>query len=208
MSGNVKFARIIISGASAGFLKLKSGVPRDETWWKFLSLCDENESNPNRNTAVEAKFKVLDVEKDENELYAEKEAAFKAQTLVFGLEDSAVRAIAKTLKVEAISVSALKNKLLEIATKSPGSILEANEAAVIAPAVAKKEVVDTLGPIKEALAKGILRDERELKQVLFGEKKEVVFSYVGNKVKEKELLDHLEAEKPEILAIVLEQLGK
>lgn len=208
MSGNVSFARIIISGASAGFLKLKSGVPRDENWWKFLSLCDENESNPDRNTDVEAKFKVLDIEKDANELYAEKEAAFNAQSLVFGLEESAVRAIAKTLKVEGISVSVLKNKLLELAAKSPGSIFEANEAAVVAPAAAKKEVADILGPIKEALAKGILRDERELKQILFGPKKEVVFTYVGNKVKEKELLDHLEAEKPEVLAIVLEAIGK
>lgn len=203
MAGNVTFSRIFISGASAGFLRLRSGNPKDERLWKFLSICDENESNSLRNTDVKALFKVVDEEKDSEQVLKDEESVLKAKMLILNYSDADVKKVAKKFEVEGISISDMKSKLLKIAEKKSDAIVSANNELIAVPTKEKSVISDSVQPIKDAIKSGKLRVDKDIKEVYYGDLK--VATYNGGKINEAELLATLQEQFPEIVDVLISQ---
>lgn len=196
--GGVTLSHIFFSGASGGVIRLRSGNPTDERWWKYLSICDENESNPNRNINIEAKFKVLDEEKESGDLISEAKKINDAKTLILSSEDSVVNAIGKALDSIGVNTNDTRLKLLKLAEKKAGEIIAANESKVEIPKAEKDLKGDLLAPIKKAVKDGLFKVDKETQKVTFTGDSSFEYSYFG-KFNEQGLLGYLKENRVDII---------
>jgi hypothetical protein len=181
-----------------GRLALTPGNPMHEEVYRFFQWCNKNASNPNRREEVEPVFKLVNTTAFAKSEVDKKKALFEAQQIFFSMKDSEVVSVAKLLGIPEDEIEVVKHNLMLKVENNTDQFLK----------VAKKapETLDSLVLIKKAIKEGVLKVNKELKTVSFGDDEKVVFEYFGGTVKEAELLADLEKNNPGVLSALSAQL--
>lgn len=134
--------------AQAGHMILRGGVARDQEIYSYLTLCNYNASNPNRDTSKEAIFELVDEgaksEKERVTRNLRREALNAAADLSV---DDVRNYIAALGKDDTRKVEILRNELEEYADKDPEGFIalisnkQAAMKATINRALAKNVIV-------------------------------------------------------------------
>ena len=198
-SGEASFDVISINGSSAGLMRLKSGNPKDERLWKFLSLTSQNGSNPQRDTSVAPKFFVFDAKKEASEAVSSIKLETEVLTACFSMNLSTLKKLVTELGLGESSEEVMLQEVVNIAKKKPGTVKAAIDAISAKP---KKETSKPTGKPKKtqdlivaAFKSGVLVDSKESKEIhLDGD---VVLSY-EDKVDTNKLVALFDA-SPELL---------
>jgi hypothetical protein len=181
-------------------LTLRRGNPVDEEIYRFMEWCNENESNPNKRADVIPVFKKVNVVAFAKSEVEKKKALFEAQKIFFDMKDAEVKNVANLLGIPSDDdIEVVKNNLL----------LKVENATDLFLKTAKKspETIDELVLVKAAIKDGILKVDKELKTVKFGDDNRLVLEYFGNKLKEEEVLKALQEKHPDVLEAVKVQLA-
>lgn len=181
-------------------LTLEQGNPEHEEIYRFLEWCNENESNPNRRQSVFPVFKkvnMLAFAKSENE---KAKALFDAQAIFFAMKDAEIRNVANLLGVPS-------NDDLEIVRNSLRLKVENSTDLFLKTAQKPTDTIDELVLVKAAIKDGILKVDKEVKTVMFGDDNKVILEYFGNRVKEDEILKALQEKHTDVLEAVKAQLA-
>lgn len=137
-TGEHTFHEIFFYGNQAGHMILVGGRALDQEIHSYLSLCNYNASNPNRDTTKEAIFERVD-----EEAKAEKESRTRnirreALNAAADLSPEEVKDFAAALgKDDTKTVAVLRNELEEMADKSPEDFMKLinNKQAVMKAAI-------------------------------------------------------------------------
>lgn len=119
-SGEINYHELWFYGSQGGHLMLKGGIGSDQEIHSYLSLCNFNGSNPNRDTSKEIIFELVD-EKAKSE-GDRKTRNLKREALNAAADLSAeeVRTYTAALgKDDTKPVEVLRNNLEELADKNP-----------------------------------------------------------------------------------------
>lgn len=124
-NGDHTFYDIWFYSAQAGHMILKGGIARDQEIHTYLSLCNYNSSNPNRDTSKEAIFEIVDEaaksEKDRVTRNLRREALNAAADLS---TDDVKNYVAALGKDDTRKVEILRNELEDFADKDPKAFLD------------------------------------------------------------------------------------
>ncbi len=181
-------------------LTLTPGNPVHEEIYRFMEWCNENESNPNRRPDVIPVFKKINTvafAKSENE---KRKSLFDAQQIFFAMKDAEVKKVADLLGVPS-------GDEIEVVKSNLYLKLESNTEQFLKVAKQSPDNLDSLVLVKKALQSGILRVDKGLKEVYFGDDDKKVFMYNTGAVKEADLLASLEKDNPSVLEAITAQLS-
>lgn len=190
---------VAFTPANMGRVSLTPGEPLHEEIFRFMEWSNKNESNPNRRTTVEPVFKRINVSavaKADNDkqkalfdakqlFYSAKESDLKSLAIIYGIptEDMEVAKQSLMLKLEGDT-----DKFLKLINKSP-------------------ETKGSLVLIKTALKEGILKDNKELMTITFGDSDKPIHQYFTRNVKEQELLDEIMLKHRDVYDAINAQIG-
>lgn len=193
---------LVFDFSTAGTMKLRSGVARDEARYRYLSLCNYNASNTDRDASYEEKFTLVNEGKSAEQKLASDKLVFEAQSKFWELSGDSLKNVFTILGIDQKDSNIAKSKLKDFVDENPGEFIKLLDSG------SKKN--ESLAQIKDALKKKILRDNYEGRNVLFGEDKIVVYEYPenSNKLDVSALAQYLEAEKKEIFDSVILLLSK
>lgn len=181
-------------------LNLSPGNPIHEEIYRFLEWCNENESNPNRRTDVVPVFRKVNAAAIAKSEVEKEKALFEAQSLFFAMKDDELRNVANLLGVPSQDeIDVVKSNLLVKVKNTTDQFLK----------VAKKGTseIDDLVIIKDAIKQGLLKVDKGLKTVSFGDDDRLVFEYFGAKVKEEDLLKSLQEKHSDVIDAIKAQLS-
>lgn len=180
-------------------ITLTAGNPVHEEIYKFLEWCNENESNPNRREDVPAVFKKINKVAFAKSAVDAKKALFDAQAIFFAMKEDETRNVANLLGIPSQDdLEVVKSNLL--------LKIENNADAFLKVAKKAPETLGALVLVKKAIKDGLLKVNKELKTVNFGDDNRVVFEFYSTSVKEAELLADLEKNNPDVLLALRAQL--
>lgn len=83
--------------------KITVQIPNDENLYWYLMLRNDNESNPNRDTRIEAKFRRVDADRTVREVAEAARDVDKAKRMIDELGMSEIKVLASTYKVDMAS---------------------------------------------------------------------------------------------------------
>lgn len=132
--GNHNFHEIFFYGNQAGHMTLFGGRAIDQEIHSYLTLCNHNASNPNRDTTKEIVFELVDegakAEKESKKRNMKREALNAAADLD---QEDVKNFIAALGKDDSRPVAVLRNELEELADTDPASFLDliGNKQAVM-----------------------------------------------------------------------------
>lgn len=181
-------------------VNLTPGNPVHEEIYKFFEWCNENESNPNRRADVEPVFKKINAAAfaiSENE---KARRLFEAQQIFYSMKDADIKNVANLLGIPS-------GDEIDIVKSNVRLKVENNTDLFLKVAQKPTETLDELVLIKEAIKRNILKVNKELKEVSFGDDNKVVSVFHSNRLNESELLDNLKEKHPEVLEAITAQLG-
>lgn len=176
-SGEATFETLMINASTAGLRKLRSGNPKDERDWKFLSLTSQNASNPDRDTSIEPKFFVFDAKKESEERIVDIKYKTQVLSACFSLNNSDLAKVAKALGVGGNS---LLEDIVKMADKKPTTVKDAIDLVLEkdeTPAKKEKEVSVKELVLNAVQSKLIIDDKKAKKVFLDGEE---ILSYDKN----------------------------
>ena len=186
---NPIYDTIVFKPESDGKITLNSGNPIDEKRYAYLTFSNYNESNPHRNKDVTPLFRLLDVQKEEEELFDLAELEDSTIALVYTLSKKQLQAVSAVLDFNTAGLSdkAIMMNLRGLA-KTQSKVL--NDAI---NKIGKKEgeqpVDDNLKKLNQAFLKRRIKNDKEAKEVWFDSIK--VFTYTSEELDKQELLDSL-----------------
>lgn len=188
---------ISFSPETRGRISLTPGEPIDEEVFRFMEWNNKNESNKNRRETVEPIFRRINVSAIAKAANDKKKALFEAQQVFYAMKDSDILSVA--------TIFGLPTHDIEVAKESLFIKVESHTEQFLKIAKKAPETLDSLVLIKKAIKDGLLVDNKEAKNVTFGEENKVVFEYFS-RIKEQELLDFLNTNHPEVLHAITVQL--
>jgi hypothetical protein len=180
-------------------LALTPGVPSDEEIYRFFEWCNINESNPNRRTDIEPRFKKINAAANAKSDNDKKKALFDAQTLFYKMTEKEIVTVANLLAIPEDEIEVVKANLLVKLENQTELFLK----------VAKREPAsnENVVLIKEALKKDILINNKAKNEITFGENGKTVAVYHGKVLKEVEILASIEKDHPDVLEAIKAQLA-
>lgn len=196
--GNITLSHIFFSGSAAGVIRLQSGNAEDERKWKYLSICDENESNEHRNMNITPVFRVLDVDKETETLFDNAKKVNDAKNFAFNAEESAVRAMAKELQIDGNNINDLRLKISKLADTAPGLIVSTKENKVDIATSQDKLEKNMVASVKKAIKDGLFLVDKENQKVTYSKDVSIVFEYFGQ-FSEAKLLEFLREKHTSII---------
>jgi len=189
---------VIFNPANHGRIFLESSKPQDHTRYKFMTLCNYNESNPKRDKTIEPIFRLVDEEEEATLELEKEEENFKSLQTFFILKDDEIGIISKLVGIDG-EVSVIKPRLLEWVKGNP------NKFKSIVDGI--KDIVPEVALVQYGLANELLIDNKMAGEVSYGpDKGKIVFTYDGE-LDVLELANALKKENPEIIK-GLKALGK
>lgn len=181
-------------------LTLNQGNPIHEEIYRFMEWCNENESNPNRRADVIPVFKKINVVAFAKSEVEKKKALFEAQKLFFAMKDDEVKNVANLLGIPSNDdIEVVKNNLLLKVENATDAFLKVAQKA--------PDTIDELVLVKSAIKEGVLKIDKEVKTVMFGDDNRVVLEYFGKTVKEDEILKALQEKHTDVWEAIKAQLS-
>lgn len=147
--GNATVDKLYIPAKDTnGFITIVGGNIEQEVWYEFLLICNENESNPHRDTNIKPKFKAIDSAKEDKA----ENSKFDVLTDMLNLvKDSSVierKEMALAFAWDGNSGDeSITKRLREIVVKDPVSFSKT---------VGNKKDLSTRAIINEAVAAGVI----------------------------------------------------
>ena len=197
--GEAEFTSIVFSAQNLGYLFLNGNNPVHQRIYQFIELCNDNQSNPNRDPEREALFYRVDAVKEAKTERNLRKLIVKAVNLALDLDDVKAREVAMALGVEGETLEELRNALEDYAGDYPEDFLEVIERASLANETA----------LKDAVKNNIIKNDVNASSFKWVETGKVIFTYVKGKDKNyfKELADHLLETNPDELEAIKSRLG-
>jgi hypothetical protein len=182
---------LIFTGLNHGRIFLDPNNPADHIRYKYMTLCNYNASNPDRNPNVEPVFRLVDEEKEAKAKLEIEAKDNKALELFFVLKDSEVATIGGLIGLQGED-AVMKVNLLNWLKENPNKFTKlVNGITEIAP---------EMEMILYGLKNQLLIDNKVTREILYGpDKDKVVFSYDGEEVDLIELGTSLKKDNPEII---------
>jgi hypothetical protein len=181
---------MIFNPANHGRIFLEASKPKDHIRYKFMTLCNYNESNPNRDKSIEPIFRLVDEEKEATLELEKEQENFKSLEAFFILRDDEVGIISKLVGIDG-EVSVIKPRLLEWVKGNP------NKFKSIVDGI--KDIVPEVALVQYGLANELLIDNKMAGEITYGpDKGKVVFTYDGE-LDVLQLANALKKENPEII---------
>jgi DNA-dependent RNA polymerase auxiliary subunit epsilon len=200
IDGNPTFISIVFNASNMGYLFLNGNNPVHQKIYQFIELCNNNESNPDRNAADhEGLFTRVDAKKEAIQERGLRKLIVKAVNLALELDDKRAREVALALGIDAESNEELRNELEDYAGDYPEEFLEVVERASLANETA----------LKDAVKNNIIKNDVNASCFKWVETGKVLFTYTKGKDKNyfKELADHLLETNPDELEAIKSRLG-
>lgn len=197
--GEAEFTSIVFSAQNLGYLFLNGNNPVHQRIYQFIELCNENQSNPNRDPEREAIFYRVDAVKEAKTERNLRKLIVKAVNLALDLDDKKAREVALALGIDAETDDELRNELEDYAGDYPEEFLEVVERASLANETA----------LKDAVKKNIIKNDVNASCFKWVETGKVIFTYTKGKDKNyfKELADHLLETNPDELEAIKSRIG-
>jgi hypothetical protein len=136
--GTHDFHKIYFYGAAGGVVTLHGGRAIDQELHSYLSLCNYNASNPNRDTSKPAIFEVIDEAKRSEVERLSRNTKREALNIAADLSADEVRDYVAALGLDDTGkLEVLRNTLEELADKAPKQFMEliGNKQAVMKAAI-------------------------------------------------------------------------
>lgn len=182
---------VIFSGYSHGRVFLDPTNPMDHMRYKFMTLCNYNASNPDRNPNVEPVFRLVDEEKEAKAKLEIEAKDNKALELFFVLKDSEVATIGGLIGLQGED-AVMKVNLLNWLKENPNKFTKLVDGI--------KEIAPEMEMVLYGLKNQLLIDNKVTREILYGpDKDKVVFSYDGEEVDLIALGASLKKDNPEII---------
>jgi DNA-dependent RNA polymerase auxiliary subunit epsilon len=200
IDGNPTFISIVFNASNMGYLFLNGNNPVHQKIYQFIELCNNNESNPDRNAADhEGLFTRVDAKKEAIQERGLRKLIVKAVNLALELDDVRAREVALALGIDAESNEELRNELEDYAGDYPEEFLEVVERASLVNETA----------LKDAVKKNIIKNDVNASCFKWVETGKILFTYTKSKDKNyfKELADHLLETNPDELEAIKSRLG-
>lgn len=150
--GNHGFHELWFYGSQGGHWILKGGVAQDQEIYSFLSLCNFNGSNPNRDTSKEIIFELVDEAKTSEVERKKRNIKREALNIAADLDQEEVKNLIAALgKDDTRKIDVLRNELETLADKDPATFLE----------LAGNKQAATKAVLNRAVTKGVIIFDNE-----------------------------------------------
>lgn len=197
--GNPIFINIIFTASNIGHLFLSGSNPVHQKIYQYLEICNYNESNPDRNTDIEASIRRVDAQKEAKQERLNRRLIVRAANMALELDDKRVKEVAAALGIDAESLDEIRNAVEDFAENDPEEFIQIVERSSL-----EKESI-----LKEAVKQGIIRNNVNSQVFEWVDTAKEIMKYkkAANKNYFKELADYLEETNPDELNAIKSRLG-
>lgn len=199
IDGSAIFGDIIFTGQNMGYLFLNGNNAAHQKMYQYIELSNYNASNPNRDTSVEPLFERIDSKKEAINEREIRKLIVKAVNFALELDDKRATEVAAALGIDGESIEETRNSLEDYATDHPEDFLE----------VAERATVEVEKLLKDAVKKGIIKNNVNASRFEWAETKKVIHQYKKSVGKNyiKELAETLEENNPDELQAIISRVS-